>query len=178
MKLTIPASELSTAVKEYLQRTYSLYGEVTIQELHEVEVDIHPRTIESLYSSSVVKERVEDYSEYSEREDAINRADHLGIKYRSDISTDKLIERIEEHEEEVLRLATEENENFPEEPMSDGNELPLEDDEHVVGELHAGNVGELKVESDEPVKEVKSDEPTEAEETQPEKKKKSIFAKD
>lgn len=166
MKLTIPASELSTAVKEYLQRTYSLYGEVTVQELHEVEVDIHPRTIESLFSPSVVKEQVEDVTEDNDREDAINRADHLGIKYRSDISTDKLIERIEEHEEEVLRLATEERVNFPEEPMSDGNELPLEDDVDTV------------VESDEPVEEELSDETIEAEEIQPEKKKKSIFAKD
>lgn len=166
MKLTIPASELSTAVKEYLQRTYSLYGEVTVQELHEVEVDIHPRTIESLFSPSVVKEQVEDVTEDNDREDAINRADHLGIKYRSDISTDKLIERIEEHEEEVLRLATEERVNFPEEPMSDGNELPLEDDVDTV------------VESDEPLEEVVSDETIEAEEIQPEKKKKSIFAKD
>ena len=166
MKLTIPASELSTAVKEYLQRTYSLYGEVTVQELHEVEVDIHPRTIESLYSPSVVKEQVEDVTEDNDREDAINRADHLGIKYRSDISTDKLIERIEEHEEEVLRLATEERVNFPEEPMSDGNELPLEDDVDTV------------VESDEPLKEVVPDETIEAEEIHPEKKKKSIFAKD
>lgn len=166
MKLTIPASELSTAVKEYLQRTYSLYGEVTVQELHEVEVDIHPRTIESLFSPSVVKEQVEKITVDNDREDAINRADHLGIKYRSDISTDKLIERIEEHEEEVLRLATEERVNFPEEPMSDGNELPLEDDVDTV------------VESDEPVEEELSDETIEAEEIQPEKKKKSIFAKD
>lgn len=166
MKLTIPANELSTAVKEYLQRTYSLYGEVTVQELHEVEVDIHPRSIESLYNPSVVKEQVEHDTVDSDREDAINRADHLGIKYRSDISTDKLIERIEEHEEEVLRLATEENENFPEEPMSDGNELPLEDDMDTA------------VESDKPVEVEVSDEPIEAEEVQPEKKKKSIFAKD
>ena len=166
MKLTIPANELSTAVKEYLQRTYSLYGEVTVEELNEVEVDIRPRSIENLYNPSVVKEQVEDDAVDNDREDAINRADQLGIKYRSDISTDKLIERIEEHEEEVLRLATEEKENFPEEPMSDGNELPLEDGTDTV------------VESDEPVKEEVSDEPIEAEETKPEKKKKSIFAKD
>lgn len=166
MKLTIPANELSTAVKEYLQRTYSLYGEVTVEELHEVEVDIRPRSIENLYNPSVVKEQVEDVSVDSDREVAINRADQLGIKYRSDISTDKLIERIEEHEEEVLRLATEENENFPEEPMSDGNELPLEDDVDTA------------VESDKPVQEEVSDETIEAEEIQPEKKKKSIFAKD
>lgn len=166
MKLTIPANELSTAVKEYLQRTYSLYGEVTVEELHEVEVDIRPRSIENLYNPSVVKEQVEDVSVDSDREVAINRADQLGIKYRSDISTDKLIERIEEHEEEVLRLATEERENFPEEPMSDGNELPLEDDVDTA------------VESDKPVQEEVSDETIEAEEIQPEKKKKSIFAKD
>lgn len=156
MKLTIPASELSTAVKEYLQRTYSLYGEVTVQELHEVEVDIHPRTIESLYTSSVVKEQVEDVTVDTDREDAINRADHLGIKYRADISTDKLIERIEEYELDMLNLPT----------HSDGNELPLEDDVDTV------------VESDEPIEEVVSDETNEAEEIQPEKKKKSIFAKD
>ena len=166
MKLTIPANELSTAVKEYLQRTYSLYGEVTVEELNEVEVDIRPRSIENLYNPSVVKEQVEDVSVDSDREVAINRADQLGIKYRSDISTDKLIERIEEHEEEVLRLATEENENFPEEPMSDGNELPLEDDVDTA------------VESDKPVEVEVSDETIEAEEIQPEKKKKSIFAKD
>ena len=157
MKLTIPASELSTAVKEYLQRTYSLYGEVTVQELHEVEVDIHPRTIESLYSPSVVKEQVEDVTVDNDREDAINRADHLGIKYRADISTDKLIERIEEHELDMV------NKPYA---VSDGNELPLEDD--------VDNV----VESDEPLEEVVSDETIEAEENQPEKKKKSIFAKD
>lgn len=157
MKLTIPANELSTAVKEYLQRTYSLYGEVTVQELHEVEVDIHPRTIESLFSSSVVKEQVEKVTVNNDREDAINRADHLGIKYRADISTDKLIERIEEHELDMV------NKSYT---VSDGNELPLEDDVDTV------------VESDEPLEEVVSDETIEAEETQPEKKKKSIFAKD
>lgn len=157
MKLTIPASELSTAVKEYLQRTYSLYGEVTVQELHEVEVDIHPRTIESLYSPSVVKEQVEDVTVDNDREDAINRADHLGIKYRADISTDKLIERIEEHELDMV------NKSYA---VSDGNELPLEDDVDTV------------VESDKPLEEVVSDETIEAEENQPEKKKKSIFAKD
>lgn len=157
MKLTIPASELSTAVKEYLQRTYSLYGEVTVHELNEVEVDIHPRTIESLYSPSVVKEQVEDVTVDNDREDAINRADHLGIKYRADISTDKLIERIEEHELDMI------NKPYA---VSDGNELPLEDDVDTV------------VESDEPLEEVVSDETIEAEENQPEKKKKSIFAKD
>ena len=157
MKLTIPASELSTAVKEYLQRTYSLYGEVTVQELHEVEVDIHPRSIENLYNPSVVKEQVEGDLVDSDREDAINRADHLGIKYRSDISTDKLIERIEEHELDMI------NKPYS---VSDGNELPLED------------VVDTVVESDEPVEEVVSDETIEAEEVQPEKKKKSIFAKD
>lgn len=157
MKLTIPASELSTAVKEYLQRTYSLYGEVTVQELHEVEVDIHPRTIESLYSPSVVKEQEEVNTEDNDREDAINRADHLGIKYRADISTDKLIERIEEHELDMM------NKPYS---VSDANTLPLEDDVDTV------------VESDEPLEEVVSDETIEAEENQPEKKKKSIFAKD
>ena len=157
MKLTIPASELTTAVKEYLQRTYSLYGEVTVQELHEVEVDIHPRTIESLYSPSVVKEQVEKVTVDNDREDAINRADHLGIKYRADISTDKLIERIEEHELDMV------NKPYA---VSDGNELPLENDVDTV------------VESDEPIEEVVSDETNEAEEIHPEKKKKSIFAKD
>lgn len=158
MKLTIPASELSTAVKEYLQRTYSLYGEVTVQELHEVEVDIHPRTIESLYTSTVGSLPVpDDVSVDNDREDAINRADHLGIKYRADISTDKLIERIEEHELDMM------NKPYS---VSDGNTLPLEDDVDTV------------VESDEPLEEVVSDETIEAEENQPEKKKKSIFAKD
>lgn len=157
MKLTIPANELSTAVKEYLQRTYSLYGEVTVEELHEVEVDIYPRSIENLYNPSVVKEQVEGDLVERDREDAINRADHLGIKYRSDISTDKLIERIEEHELDMI------NKPYS---VSDGNELPLED------------VVDTVVESDEPVEEVVSDETIEAEEVQPEKKKKSIFAKD
>ena len=169
MKLTIPASELTTAIKEYLQRTYSLYGEVSVQELHEVEVDIHPRTIESLYNPLALKEQEGVNTEDKYREDAINRADHLGIKYRADISTEKLIERIEEHEEEILRLATEEKENFPEDEL-----FPT----FNVGEIHAGNVGELEVESEEPLEEEASDETTEAEEIQPEKKKKSIFAKD
>ena len=164
MKITIPASELSTAVKEYLQRTYSLYGEVTVQELHEVEVDIHPRTIESLYSPSVVKEQVEDVSVDNDRKDAINRADHLGIKYRADISTDKLIERIEKHEE-TISLIAKESEGFIKH-VEDGNKLPLEDDVDTI------------VESDEPIEEEASDEPIETEEIQPEKKKKSIFAKD
>lgn len=164
MKLTIPASELSTAVKEYLQRTYSLYGEVTVQDLNEVEVDIHPRTIESLYNPSVVKEKEEVNTVDKDREDAINRADHLGIKYRADISTDKLIERIEEHEESISLIAKK-SEGFIK-YVEDGNKLPLEDDVDTV------------VESDEPLKEEASDEPIEAEEIQPEKKKKSIFAKD
>ena len=171
MKLTIPASELSTAVKEYLQRTYSLYGEVTVQELHEVEVDIHPRTIESLYSPSVIKEQEEVNTVDKDREDAINRADHLGIKYRADISTEKLIERIEDKEEEMSHpnyLASWETEEdgYAVSTPYDGNELPLEDDVDTV------------VESDEPLEEEASDETIEAEEIQPEKKKKSIFAKD
>ena len=155
MKLTIPASELSTAVKEYLQRTYSLYGEVTVQELHEVEVDIHPRTLESLYTpTSVVKE--EDSVEDTDRQDAMNRADQLGIEYRSNIGTDTLIERIETKEEE----------------MAHPNYLASWETEEN------GYDVDTVVESDEPLEKVESDETIEAEETQPEKKKKSIFAKD
>ena len=155
MKLTIPASELSTAVKEYLQRNYSLYGEVTVQELHEVEVDIHPRTIESLYApTSVVQE--ENTVEDTDRQDAMNRADQLGIEYRSNIGTDTLIERIETKEEE----------------MAHPNYLASWETEEN------GYDVDTVVESDEPLEKVESDETIEAEETQPEKKKKSIFAKD
>lgn len=152
MKLTIPANELTTAIKEYLQRTYSLYGEVSVQELHEVEVNIHPRTVEKLYTPSAVKDTTVD----KDREDAINRADHLGIKYRADISTEKLIERIEEYELNLSNLSI----------YSDGNELPLDDDVDTI------------VESEKPLEEEVSDETTKEEEIQPEKKKKSIFAKD
>ena len=171
MKLTLEPNDLVEATKQYLRNNYSIYGEVAISkyEFDDIVVDIEPLTPKTniLNIPEATKNTEEPVD--TEREDAINRADHLGIKYRADISTEKLIERIEEHEEEILRLATEEKENFPEDEL-----FPT----FNVGEIHAGNVGELKVESDEPLEEVVSDETIEAEETQPEKKKKSIFAKD
>lgn len=180
MKLTLEAIDLEEAIKLYLKNTYSLYGEVIVQHLNDVEVIIKPRDFSSsirtstgFTSSAVAGVDYKDTSESEDttldydttREDAIGRADHLGIKYRADISTEKLIERIEEHEEEVLRLATEERENFPEEPMNDGNELPLENDVDTV------------VESDEPVEELSDETIQEVQEEQPQKKKKSIFDK-
>lgn len=167
MKLTLPGNEVSKAVQQYLRNTYSMYGEVSVQELHEVEVEILP--IDMFLDKPKVEESNAAEGVDTDREDVINRADHLGIKYRSDISTEKLIERIEEQE---MRNA---NQLFnPEITNNDGEDLFPE---HVVGELHDGNVGELRVDSDEPKEEV-SDETAQDEEAQPEKKKKSIFAKD
>lgn len=160
MKLTLEPDELTHAVKNYLRDTYSLYGEVKVQELHEVEVEIKPRVFTSSAVASV------DYKDTSEsedatldydttRKDAISRADHLGIKYRADISTEKLIERIEEYELDMVNLPI----------RSDGNELPFENNVDTI------------VESDESIEELSDETIQEVQEEQPQKKKKSIFDK-
>lgn len=158
MKLTLEAIDLEEAIKNYLKNTYSLYGEIEVQEVNDIEVIIKPREYTSSiktgteYSSDVPIDVEYDTT----REDAIGRADHLGIKYRADISTDKLIERIEEYELEMH------SEN---KYSNDGNELPLENDVDTV------------VESDEPLEEEADETIQEVQEEQPQKKKKSIFDK-
>lgn len=156
MKLLLQPDELSHAVKNYLRDTYSLYGEVEVQELHEVEVDIKPRNYDYVANDEITEINDTPDEEYdTTREDALGRADHLGIKYRADISIDKLIERIEEYEIDMANLPI----------RSDGNELPLENDVDDVVEL------------DEPLEEEANETIQEVEEVQPQKKKKSIFDK-
>ena len=173
MKLTLEPNDLVEATKQYLRNNYSIYGEVAISKyaFDDIVVDIEPLTPKTNILNIPETTKNTEESVDTEREDAINRADHLGIKYRADISTEKLIERIEAKEEEMSHpnyLASWETEEdgYDVSTPSDGNELPLEDDVDTV------------VESDEPLEEVVSDETIEAEEIQPEKKKKSIFAKD
>lgn len=128
MKLTLPANELNEAVKGYLQRTYSIYSEVIIQELQDVEVEVNP--VDRVASNEFVS--VEEVTSDTERDAAIAKADELGIKYRSDISTDKLIERIEERELELAKSVASGEELFEkEEPMVESEETDKDDSDET-----------------------------------------------
>ena len=97
MKIIITAQDQATALNNYVQELYDLNVSISSDGLSEMAVEIEP------VKSKPVKQEEPEVD--TERQAAEERADELGISYRSDIKTENLITRIEEEEERIATLA-------------------------------------------------------------------------
>lgn len=108
MKLVLTPVEQAEAINNWIMSNYHIPLKVSSDTLKEITIDTKPVSTSEAYKElkeSGIEQDVLAEDARVEREWAIERADELGIKYRSDISTDKLIERIEEHEDEFATKA-------------------------------------------------------------------------
>lgn len=99
MKIIITAQDQATALNNYVQELYDLNVSISSDGLSDMTVEIEP------VKSKPVKKEEEEPKVDTERQAAEERANELGISYRSDIKTENLIARIEEEEERIATLA-------------------------------------------------------------------------
>lgn len=99
MKIVITAQDQATALNNYVQEMYDLNVSISSDGLSDMTVEIEPVKFKP------VKKKEEEPEVDTERQAAEERANELGISYRSDIKTENLITRIEEEEERIATLA-------------------------------------------------------------------------
>lgn len=139
MKIILTPNDQAVAIQAYLVENYNIVTYIDEDNLQDMTIDVPPTWVDEptkTTSSSKPKLRAPTPVD-EERQEALDRADELGIEYHPNIGTDKLIKRIEEHEEEVASLAkaeepvdsTEEEYDFTQEELNKASERttsPLE----------------------------------------------------
>lgn len=129
MKIILTPNDQAVAIQAYLVENYNIVTYIDEDNLQDMSIDVPPTWADEptkTTSSSKPKLRAPTPID-DERVEALDRADELGIDYHPNIGTDKLIKRIEEHEEEVAsRAMAEEPEDTTEEDSED-IPSPLED---------------------------------------------------
>lgn len=129
MKIILTPNDQAVAIQAYLIENYNIVTYIDEDNLQDMSIDVPPTWADErtkATSSSKPKLRTPTPVD-DERVEALDRADELGIEYHPNIGTDKLIKRIEEHEEEIAsRAKAEEPEDTTKE---DSKETPssLED---------------------------------------------------
>lgn len=140
MKIILTPNDQAVAIQAYLVENYNIVTYIDEDNLQDMSIDVPPTWADEptkTTSSSKPKLRTPTPID-DERVEALDRADELGIEYHPNIGTDKLIKRIEEHEEEIASRAmaeepvdsTEEEEDFTQEELNKASERttsPLED---------------------------------------------------
>lgn len=103
MKIIITAVDQAKALNNFIQNVYGLDVLISYKDLSDMTVEIDP----IVNTEPKVKEEVvsEEVALDTERKAAEERAEELGISFRSDIKTENLISRIEEEEERIAKLA-------------------------------------------------------------------------
>lgn len=139
MKIILTPNDQAVAIQAYLVENYNIVTYIDEDNLQDMTIDVPPTWSDEptkTTSSSKPKLRAPTPVD-EERQEALDRADELGIEYHPNIGTDKLIKRIEEHEEEVASRAMaeepvasiEEEEDFTQEELNKASERttsPLE----------------------------------------------------
>lgn len=129
MKIILTPNDQAVAIQAYLVENYNIVTYIDEDNLQDMSIDVPPTWADEptkTTSSSKPKLRAPTPID-DERVEALDRADELGIDYHPNIGTDKLIKRIEEHEEEIAsRAMAEEPEDTTEEDSED-IPRPLED---------------------------------------------------
>lgn len=139
MKIILTPNDQAVAIQAYLVENYNIVTYIDEDNLQDMSIDVPPTWADEptkTTSSSKPKLRTPTPID-EERVEALDRADELGIEYHPNIGTDKLIKRIEEHEEEIASRAmaeepvdsTEEEEDFTQEELNKASERttsPLE----------------------------------------------------
>lgn len=150
IKLTQP--DLADAVNHHLLSEYGLRVDVNPSQFTELELNIpskgqknyEPSEAYQELKASNVEEDVKALEEDVDREAVLERAEELGISYRSDIKTTTLIQRIEDEEIRLAKAIEKDSikttsdyeyasdvEETPEPP----EEPPLNDDDDLLQEV-------------------------------------------
>ena len=118
MKIILTPNDQAVAIQAYLVENYNIVTYIDEDNLQDMTIDVPPTWSDEptkTTSSSKPKLRAPTPVD-KERQEALDRADELGIEYHPNIGTDKLIKRIEEHEEEIASRAIESVQAMAEEP--------------------------------------------------------------
>lgn len=133
MKIILTPNDQAVAIQAYLVENYNIVTYIDEDNLQDMSIDVPPTWADEptkTTSSSKPKFRAPTPID-DERVEALDRADELGIDYHPNIGTDKLIKRIEEHEEEVASRAMAEEPEDTTEEYSEDIPSPLEDKEDL-----------------------------------------------
>ena len=128
MKIILTPNDQAVAIQAYLVENYNIVTYIDEDNLQDMTIDVPPTWSDEptkTTSSSKPKLRAPT-SVDEERQEALDRADELGIEYHPNIGTDKLIKRIEEHEDEIASrtmaeepvASIEEEEDFTQEELN------------------------------------------------------------
>ena len=140
MKIILTPNDQAVAIQAYLIENYNIVTYIDEDNLQDMTIDVPPTWADEptkVTTSNQPKARTLTPVD-EERQYALDRADELGIEYHPNIGTDKLIKRIEEHEDEIASRAMaeepvasiEEEEDFTQEQLNKASERttgPLED---------------------------------------------------
>ena len=140
MKIILTPNDQAVAIQAYLIENYNIVTYIDEDNLQDMTIDVPPTWADEptkVTTSNQPKARTLTPVD-EERQYALDRADELGIEYHPNIGTDKLIKRIEEHEDEIASRAMaeepvasiKEEEDFTQEQLNKASERttgPLED---------------------------------------------------
>ena len=105
LQIIVTPEEQALAINKYLAAEYGLNLAISSDSLTAVNITVKPMFAGDV--SDAIQEAVTtDTEQEDDREWAEERANELGISYRSDIKTSTLISRIEDEEERIMKEAT------------------------------------------------------------------------
>ena len=105
LQIIVTPEEQALAINKYLAAEYGLNLAISSDSLTAVNITVKPMFAGDV--SDAIQEAVtSDTEQEDDREWAEERANELGISYRSDIKTSTLISRIEDEEERIMKEAT------------------------------------------------------------------------
>lgn len=151
MKITLTPNDQAVAIQAYLLDNYNITTYIDEAGLKDMQIDIPPawtlkeepsKACQELKASNV-EEDVKALEEDVDREAVLERAEELGISYRSDIKTTTLIQRIEDEEIRLAKaiekdsIETSDDDDIKdvEETQEAPKEIPLNDDDDLLQEL-------------------------------------------
>ena len=105
LQIIVTPEEQALAINKYLAAEYGLNLAISSDSLSAVNITVKPM-FEGDVTDAIQEAVTTDTEQEDDREWAEERANELGISYRSDIKTSTLISRIEDEEERIMKEAT------------------------------------------------------------------------
>ena len=105
LQIIVTPEEQALAINKYLAAEYGLNLAISSDSLSAVNITVKPM-FEADVTDAIQEAVTTDTEQEDDREWAEERANELGISYRSDIKTSTLISRIEDEEERIMKEAT------------------------------------------------------------------------
>lgn len=150
MKIILTPNDQAVAIQAYLVENYNIVTYINEDNLQDMTIDVPPTWADEptkVTTTNQPKLRAPTPVD-EERQYALDRADELGIEYHPNIGTDKLIKRIEEHEDEIASRAIESVQEMSKEPVEDNEEDFNQEDLDTASEHTTGPLPVLEDEED------------------------------